>query len=105
MVIKKKSSQIKTEEVRFKVTVDILKVCGGAEDSITALSYGPFDNGYILAGMQSGRLLIFDPVTLKRMQEFKVFTEDRSEDQKAQAICKITIEPTELVLVSATKQY
>ena len=51
MVIKKKSSQIKTKEVIFKVTVDILKVCGGAEDSITALSYGPFDNGYILAGM------------------------------------------------------
>ena len=35
------------------------------------------------------------------MQEFKVFTEDRSEDQKAQAIFKITIEPTELVLVSS----
>ena len=78
-----------------------MKVCGGAGDSITALNFGPFDNGYILAGMQSGKLLIFDPVTLKRMQEFKVFTEDRSEDQKAQAISKIMIEPTELVLVSS----
>lgn len=32
MEIKKKSSQNKTEEIKFKVTVDILKICGGPED-------------------------------------------------------------------------
>ena len=58
-------------------------MCGGDDDAITCLSFGPFDNGYILAGMQSGKLLIFDPVTLKRMHEFKVFMGDREGEEGA----------------------
>ena len=47
----------------------------GGEDNeqITALQYGPYDNGYVLVGLNTGKLLVFDPITLDRVQEFDVF--------------------------------
>ena len=51
---------------------------GGEEfDLITSIEYGPYDNGYVLLGMQSGRLLVYDPVTLERVTDFKVFTKGK----------------------------
>ena len=63
---------------QVKVNAEVIKIIGGEEqDQITALEFGPYDNGYILAGMQSGRLLVFDPVTLERVKDFRVFTKGK----------------------------
>ena len=32
------------------------------DDKIRTIAYGPYDNGYLLLGMDSGLLLIFDTV-------------------------------------------
>ena len=78
---------------------------GGEDfDMMTALEFGPYDNGYILAGMQSGRLLVYDPVTLERVKVFNVFTKGkmRGELKEAEPISSISFEPTELVFVSSS---
>ena len=84
MLIEKKTGNNvkskKVSEIKFKITVDVLRIFGGPEDAITALNFGPFDNGYILAGMKSGRLLILDPITLKRMHDFPVFPKESTND-------------------------
>jgi hypothetical protein len=38
------------------------------EDKITAIGYGPYDNGYLIIGLLSGHLLIFDIIHLDRIQ-------------------------------------
>ncbi len=55
--------------------------------------------------MHSGRLLVYDPVTLERVKDFRVFTKEtlRGELKEAEAISQITIEPTELVFASSVK--
>ena len=72
---------------------------------ITALGFGPYDNGYILAGMQSGRLLVYDPITLDRVKDFNVFTKGkmRGELKVAEPITSISFEPTELVFVTSNQ--
>lgn len=37
------------------------------KDEISTMAYGPYDNGYLLLGMKSGSLLIFDPLTLEKL--------------------------------------
>ena len=77
---------------------------GGEEfDVVTAVEYGPYDNGYVLLGMRSGRLLVYDPVTLERVTDFKVFTKGkmRGELKVPEPIIKIDMEPTELVFVAS----
>ena len=55
---------------------DVIKIIGGEQDErITALNFGPYDNGYILVGTQLGKLLVYDPITLDRVKDFKVFTQ------------------------------
>ena len=85
----------------FRSHAEVLKIIGGiAADFITCLSFGPYDNGYILTGTQSGRLLVFDPVTLERVKDFHIFTSDKLHGQ-SQAISAISMEPTELVFVTS----
>jgi len=81
---------------------ELIKVIGGREqEQISALSFGPYDNGYVLTGLQSGRLLVLDWVTLERIHDFPVFTGDNTESGEPEKIKKITMEPTELVVVSS----
>ena len=69
---------IKIGSLDVQACVDVLKVIGGiTADYITCLSYGPYDNGYILCGMASGRLLVFDPLTLDRVKDFHIFTGEK----------------------------
>ena len=69
---------LKGGQLDFRPHADILKIIGGiTTDRITCLAFGPYDNGYILAGMASGRLLVFDPVTLDRVKDFHIFTGDK----------------------------
>lgn len=62
---------------------------------ITSLQYGPYDNGYVLVGLNSGKLLVYEPTTLDRVNTFNVFNQE--------AITKISIEPTELVFLAGEK--
>ena len=32
------------------------------EDKITAVGYGPYDNGYLIVGLNSGNIIIFDSI-------------------------------------------
>ena len=41
-----------TPKQNVKVDPEVIKIIGGEDfDQITALEFGPYDNGYILAGM------------------------------------------------------
>ena len=46
--------------------VDVIKVLK-TEDTITAIGYGPFDNGYLIVGMHTGHVVIFDTITLDKI--------------------------------------
>jgi len=53
--------------------------------------------------MRSGRLLVYDPITLDRVKDFRVFTaggKSGRELKPSEAIRSIRMEPTELVHVS-----
>jgi len=96
----------KKNKQEIKVDTEVIKVIGGEDyDVITALAFGPYDNGYILAGMHSGRLLVYDPVTLERVKDFNVFTKGkmRGELKVSEPITSISFEPTELVFVSSSQ--
>lgn len=42
----------KKQKQEIKVDSEVIKVIGGEDfDTITAIEFGPYDNGYILAGM------------------------------------------------------
>ena len=50
-------------ETSVAETIKILNV----EDHITCVNFGPYDNGYLLMGMESGQLLVFDIKNLDRI--------------------------------------
>ena len=56
-----------------------------------------------MAGMLSGKLLVFDPITLKRVNDFDIFTKGRMRGQLkvSEPITKISMEPTELVFLTS----
>ena len=94
-------------EPLVNVQTDVIRVLGGEDgDQITAVQYGPYDNGYILIGLNTGKLLVFDPIDLNRMKEFNVFTQGELRGgmhHEAEAITQITIEPTELVFLTGKR--
>lgn len=68
----------------------MIRILGGEDgDQITALEFGPYDNGYVLVGLSTGKLLVYDPTTLDRVKEFNVFTQGMlkgGEPHEAEAI-------------------
>ena len=36
-------------------------------NQISCIEYGPYDNGYLMLGTNSGHLLVLDPLTLDRI--------------------------------------
>ena len=58
----------------------------GKNNSLSCVNFGPFDNGYILLGTESGHLLILDPKNLKRVCMERVF--------KDSSVSAIDLEPT-----------
>ena len=55
---------------------------------ITALNFGPYDNGYITLGTSSGHLLVLDPQNLKRINSEQLF------DESEGGVSQINYEPT-----------
>ncbi len=76
-------------ESQFTEIIKILDV----EVEITAVAYGPFDNGHIMVGLNDGQLLAFDFLTLERLEKIQAF-EDR------QPIIRITFDPTHYIFVA-----
>ena len=74
---------------------EIIKILDITE-TITALSYGPFDNGHIMVGLGNGELLAFDYLTLNRLEKIQVFEE-------GEAIKHISFDPTHYIFVSNNK--
>ncbi len=52
---------------------DVIKILS-LDDEISKINFGPFDNGYLLIGMKSGNLLVFDAASLDRLQSISLFT-------------------------------
>ena len=50
-------------------------------------------------------MLVYDPVTLERVKDFKIFTKTKinGELKEAEPISSITMEPTELVFVASAR--
>lgn len=47
-------------------SADVIKVLS-IEDKITQVNFGPYDNGYVLVGLESGQLIVFDMVHLDKV--------------------------------------
>ena len=43
-------------------------------NQISCIEYGPYDNGYLMLGTDSGHLLVLDPLTLGRISMEHLFT-------------------------------
>lgn len=69
-------------------TIKILSI----EQKITAINYGPYDNGYLLLGIESGQLWVFDVITLNRIQSLSLFQS---------AITNISFEPTSVIFIGS----
>ena len=65
-------------------------------DSITAVNFGPFDNGYLLLGTSSGMLLAVDLLEMEVILHAHVFDNV--------ALTNISIEPTNMVFVSSAEK-
>jgi hypothetical protein len=57
---------------------------------ISALQYGPYDNGHILVGLTTGDFFAFDSITLRKLCNVKI---------SHSPISSITIEPIQMVLI------
>lgn len=57
---------------------------------ITALSYGPYDNGHVLVGTSTGDFLAFNSLTLQKICCVKV---------AEHPVTSLAIEPTQAVMV------
>ena len=49
-----------------------IKLLSGSA-KITALSFGPYDNGHILLGLNTGHLLILSPINLDTLLRIQAF--------------------------------
>jgi hypothetical protein len=61
---------------------------------VSALNFGPFDNGHIMVGLTNGELLAFDLLTLERLENTMVFPE-------LSPVTGIAFDPTHTIFVSA----
>lgn len=62
---------------------------------ITAINYGPYDNGHVLAGLSNGTLIGFDSITMKKLFKIQVF-------QDNQPINSIHFDPTQLIFMTSS---
>lgn len=64
-----------------------------AKGQITALKYGPYDNGHIVVGFDTGVIAILDSIKLQKLFERQIF------EANTRVQC-ITFDPTNLVIAS-----
>ncbi len=73
---------------------EIIKVLD-LDIQITALNYGPYDNGHVLLGLNNGQLVAFDFLTLERLEKTQIFD--------GKEITAITFDPTNYIFVSGER--
>lgn len=64
---------------------------------ITALKYGPYDNGHVVLGFQNGSIAIQDSVTLEQLLDKDVFPVGLPSSR----IAKVAFDPTHLLLATS----
>jgi len=84
---------------------------------ITALNYGPYDNGHIILGFNNGHILILNSLDLASMFRLQVFEplpaqmRENTDGVKVLEgdehvhISKIQFDPTQMILVSSSKPF
>lgn len=72
--------------------VEVIKILR-TEDKVTAIGYGPYDNGYLTLGLKSGYVLIFDVVSLERIAQIQLFS--------CSPVTTITHDPTNLIMIGS----
>lgn len=77
-----------------KEDIEQIKVLEIEGVSITALNFGPFDNGHIMIGLSNGEMMAFDLLTLERLENTLVFPE-------LSPVTSIIFDPTNTIFVSA----
>ena len=60
---------------------------------VTSLKYGPYDNGHLVIGFDTGIIAILDSIHLKKLFERQIFEVDRP-------VQSITFDPTNLVIAT-----
>ena len=60
---------------------------------VTCLKYGPYDNGHIIVGLDTGVIVILDSIALKKMFERQIF-------EVGMPVRCISFDPTNLVIAS-----
>jgi len=70
---------------------DLIKILS-IHDRITCMNFGPFDNGYLLVGFDSGMMHVFDTLELNRVQSINLFSSP---------VKSISFEPTNLIFVGS----
>ena len=73
--------------------------------AITALNYGPYDNGHIIVGLSNGSILILNSLDLSsmfRLQAFEPSTVKGFSGQKQPLpITKILFDPTQMIVAAS----
>ena len=64
---------------------------------MSSLAFGPYDNGYLLLGTNTGHLLVLEPLSLDRIAGQHVFKDDE--------ITQISFEPTQTVFLGTKHGY
>ena len=68
-----------------------------ADSHIQAISFGPYDNGHVVIGLNSGVFTILDSTTLS-----KLFQVDSLFNQSPQSIARVVFDPTNLIIVTGS---
>jgi len=65
------------------------------DSKVLAVKYGPYDNGHIVLGMQSGALVILDSIKLTKLFHRSVFT--------FAPLVKLNFDPANLVICTSAR--
>lgn len=102
MGVQKKTSQNKQFIMLFNIqtqTIETLKFLSSTP-KLSCLSYGPYDNGYLLLGFDNGALFSLEFPSFKVFDQKQVFDGIYGAKYKSGArITSISCEPTRLVFV------
>jgi len=79
---------------RLKPYTSLTKIFETRQHAISALEYGPYDNGHILVGLTNGLFMAFDSINLTKLCQIKVSNAP---------ISSISFEPTQMVIVGSGK--
>lgn len=63
------------------------------QSEVTALSFGPYDNNYLLVGLSTGYLLVYDVIEMERIATLNLFDNE--------PITRLTYEPANLIFAGS----